>query len=137
MYQLIENYKHLELERHRKDWQENDLISPTPSGSPTDQGKSHRYFKPLLEKVGLSNIRFHDLRHTAATLMLMNGIPLMVVLRWLGHSKPSITLDIYSHFLPVIQKEAAELMDELVIPIPSKWQQIGNSLENSPLNKPN
>ena len=137
MYQLIENYKHLELERHRKDWQENDLIFPAPSGIPTDQRNLHRYFKPLLEKVGLSNIRFHDLRHTAATLMLMNGIPLMVVLRWLGHSKPSITLDIYSHFLPVIQKEAAELMDELVIPIPSKWQQIGNSLENSPLNKPN
>jgi integrase len=137
MRQLVEHRKRQETEHQRKDWQENDLIFPAPSGIPTDQRNLHRYFKPLLEKAGLPNIRFHDLRHTAATLMLMNGIPLMVVSRRLGHSKPSTTLDIYGHFLPGMQSEAADLMDELVTPIPAKWQQIGNSLENSQLNKPN
>ena len=75
----------------------------------------------------LSKHRFHDLRHTAATLMLMNGIALIIVSQRLGHSKPSVTLDFYGHYMPGMQKEAAELMDELVTPIPAKWQQIGNS----------
>jgi len=60
--------------------------------------------------------------------MLLNGIPLIVVSRRLGHSKPRVTLDIYGHYLPGMQKEAAALMDELVTPVPSKWQQIGNRL---------
>jgi len=69
---------------------------------------------------GLPDIRFHDLRHNAATLMLMNGIPLIIVSRRLGHSKLSVTLDIYGHYLPGMQKEVAALMDELVTPIASK-----------------
>lgn len=71
--------------------------------------------------------------------MLMNNIPLIVVSRRLGHSKPSVTLDIYGHYLPGMQEEAAALMDELVTPIPikpEKWQQIGNTLEDSPTEKP-
>ena len=63
--------------------------------------------------------------------MLMNGIPLIVVSRRLGHSKPSVTLDIYGHYLPGMQEKAANLMDELVTPIATKWQQIGNSYEPS------
>ena len=79
-------------------------------------------------EAGLPKIRFHDLRHTAPTLMLMHGIPILVVSRRLGHSKPSVTLDIYGHYLPGMQEEAANLMDELVTPIEDpKWQQIGNT----------
>jgi len=63
------------------------------------------------------------------TLMLLNGIPLIVVSRRLGHSNPSVTLDIYGHYLPGIQKEAASMMDELVTPIAIKCQQIGSSQE--------
>jgi len=71
----------------------------------------------------MPEIRFHDLRNTAATLMLLNGISLLVVSRRLGHAKTSITLDVYGHFLPGMQNEAAALMDELVTPIASQLQQ--------------
>ena len=104
-----------------------------------DQRNLIRFFKRLLKRAGLPDIRFHDLRHTAAKLMLLNGIPLIVVSRRLGHSKPSVTLDIYGHYIPGMQQEAAAMMDELVTPIATKWQQIGNSYETTPLeiaNKP-
>ncbi|HZD40277.1 MAG TPA: tyrosine-type recombinase/integrase, partial [Terriglobales bacterium] len=59
-------------------------------------------------------IRFHDLRHTAASLMLNHGIPVLSVSKRLGHSKPSFTLDVYDHLIPSKQEEAAQLMDDLM-----------------------
>ena len=129
---LAEHRKNQDVERLSSEWQEHDVVFPSMVGTPTDQRNLHKFFKRLLKKAGLPNIRFHDLRHTAATLMLLNGIPLIVVSRRLGHSKPSVTLDIYGHYLPGMQEEAANLMDELVTPIAVKWQQIGNSFEPSP-----
>ena len=70
----------------------------------------------IAEDAGLPIIRFHDLRHTAASIQLNNGIPLLVVSKRLGHSKPSITLDIYGHLIEEYQNEAAEMMDELLTP---------------------
>jgi integrase len=63
------------------------------------------------------DIRFHDLRHTAATLMLQQGIHPKVVQERLGHSDISMTLNTYSHVLPSMQEEAADKMDELLKPI--------------------
>jgi len=71
----------------------------------------------LLKKTGVPPIRFHDLRHTAASLMLNHGVPVIVASRRLGHAKPSITLDIYGHLIPSMQAEAAQLLDELVTPV--------------------
>lgn len=65
----------------------------------------------------LPKLRFHDLRHTAASLMLNNGVPPIVISRILGHAKPSITMDIYGHLLSSMQTQAAIIMDELVTPI--------------------
>jgi integrase len=62
-------------------------------------------------------IRSHDLRHTAASLMLNHDIPVLVVSRMLGHSRPSITLDVYGHLIPSAQSEVAEKMDELITPM--------------------
>jgi integrase len=76
-----------------------------------------RVFQELLETCGLPKIRFHDLRHTAASLMLNNGIPPIVVSRRLGHSKVSTTLDVYGHLLDGMQNEAASLMDDLITPV--------------------
>ncbi len=76
-----------------------------------------RDFKKLLQAAGLPKIRFHDLRHTAASLMLNHDIPVLVVSRMLGHSRPSITLDVYGHLIPSMQAEAAEKMDALLTPI--------------------
>ncbi len=74
-------------------------------------------FKRVLEDTGLLKIRFHDLRHTAASLLLNHGVPVIVVSKMLGHSKPSITLDIYGHVYDERQSEAARIMDDLVTPI--------------------
>lgn len=123
---LAGHHTRQELESNTPSWEENGLMFPSSKGTPADQRNVNRFFKDLLKQAGLPEIRFHDLRHTAATLMLLNGIPVMIVSRRLGHSKPSVTLDIYGHYLPGMQKEAAALMDELVTPVAANWQQIGN-----------
>jgi integrase len=76
-----------------------------------------RDFKKVLAGAGLPDFRFHDLRHTAAALMLNHGVPVIIVSRRLGHSRPSITLDLYGHLIPGLQADAAEKMDELVTPV--------------------
>jgi integrase len=71
----------------------------------------------LLEKSGLPEFRFHDLRHSCAALWLSHGIPLIVASRRLGHARASITLDVYGHLLPSMQVELADKIDELVTPV--------------------
>jgi integrase len=73
--------------------------------------------RPGWPSAGVPKVRFHDLRHTSASLMLNNGIPVIIVSKILGHSKPSITLDIYGHLYNEMQSEASRLMDELVSPV--------------------
>jgi integrase len=68
----------------------------------------------LLVKAGLPAIRFHDLRHTAATLLLLRGIHPKVVSEMLGHSTISMTLDIYSHVLPDMQRDAVDALNHLL-----------------------
>jgi integrase len=89
-----------------------NLVFPNTAGHPMD-GKDllrHR-FRPLLQKAGLPPIRFHDLRHTAATLLLERGINPKIVSEMLGHADISITLGIYSHVTPHMQQQAAAAMD--------------------------
>ena len=100
-----------------KNWEENDLVFPSTIGTVQDRDNLRRHYKTLLKKAGLPEIRFHDLRHTAASLMLNNNIPVIVVSKRLGHAQPSITLDVYGHLIPTKQQEVASLMDELLIPI--------------------
>ncbi|HEV2009454.1 MAG TPA: tyrosine-type recombinase/integrase [Candidatus Limnocylindria bacterium] len=73
-----------------------------------------RSFRPLLERAGLPRIRFHDLRHTAATLLLGLGRHPKVVSEMLGHSQISVTLDLYSHVTPTMQREAVQALDTLL-----------------------
>ncbi len=98
-------------------WQENDLIFPSEIGTTSDRDNIRKDFKRLLKEAGLPAIRFHDLRHTGASLLLNNGIPVIIVSRRLGHARPSITLDVYGHLMPGKQKEVAMLMDQLLTPI--------------------
>ena len=67
--------------------------------------------KKLLAKAGLPAIRFHDLRHTSASLLLSLGVHPKVVQELLGHTQISMTMDIYSHALPTMQKEAMEKLN--------------------------
>jgi integrase len=78
----------------------------------------YKDFKRVLRNADLPEIRFHDLRHTAAALMMSNGIPVLIVSKILAHSKPSVTMDIYAHSSVEMQSEAANLMENLVTPTP-------------------
>ena len=71
-----------------------------------------RSFKPLLQRTDLPNIRFHDLRHTCATLLLSRGVHAKLVQELLGHSTIAVTLDTYSHVLPGLGDGLADTMDE-------------------------
>jgi integrase len=71
-------------------------------------------FKPLLKRAGLPDIRFHDLRHTAATLMLSENINPKVVQERLGHSTIAQTMDTYSHVLPSMSRNAADVLDDVL-----------------------
>ena len=98
-------------------WKENDLILPSKIGTPLNPSNLRLDFNRVIERAEVPRVRFHDLRHTAASLMLNNGIPALVVSKILGHSKPSITLDIYGYLYNEMQADAARLMDQLVSPI--------------------
>jgi integrase len=99
-------------------WQDFDLIFPSSTGTPTNPfNLYYRSFKPLLKDAGLPDIRFHDLRHTAASLMLNNGVSVLAASKRLGHAQPSITLNTYGHLVPGIQEEIASIMDEVITPI--------------------
>lgn len=95
-------------------WHDNDLIFCSSIGTALNQSNLTKRFHALLAKAGLTRIRFHDLRHTAATLLLQKGVHPKIVQEMLGHSQISLTLDTYSHVLPAMKREAATKMDEIL-----------------------
>jgi integrase len=72
-----------------------------------------RLLKKLLRQAGLPDVRFHDLRHGAATVLIAAGVDLKVVSELLGHSSVAITADIYAHVLPEQQQVVVKKMDDL------------------------
>lgn len=112
-----------ELRRHRKRQLEDimvlgvtdynqELVFVSEVGTPLSPRNLLRQFQNASKKAGLPVIPFHALRHTSATLMLQQGIHPKVVAERLGHSRISTTLDIYSHVLPDIQAEAADVLEQ-------------------------
>jgi integrase len=96
-------------------WEDRGPVFASRTGSvlnPADLRK--RSFRPLLERAGLPPIRFHDLRHTAATLLLMEGVHPKYVQELLGHANISITLDTYSHVIPGTGDRAARAMEDVL-----------------------
>ena len=91
-----------------------DLVFTEEDGSPLSRHAVSMRFKRLLKREGISKHRFHDLRHTAATLLLSQGVPLRVLQELLGHSQLATTADIYTHVLPVLMADAAAKMDEVL-----------------------
>jgi integrase len=92
-----------------------DLVFPNRRGRHQEVGDLVREeYHPLLRRAGLPRIRFHDLRHTAATLMLARGVPAKVASEMLGHSTIGITLDLYSHVSEGMQRQAAQAIDGLI-----------------------
>jgi integrase len=94
-------------------YENRDLIFATRTGTSFNaELLVKRYFKPLLEKAGLPEIRFHDLRHTCATLLLGRGVHPNLVQELLGHATIAMTLNTYSHYLPPMGDQAAGAMGE-------------------------
>ena len=89
------------------EWRDYDLVFTNHLGAPLDpRNVSQRDFHRLLSRAGLPRIRFHGLRHTAATVMLSQGVHPRIVADMLGHASVAMTLDVYSHVIPGMQHEA-------------------------------
>nr|WP_236905077.1 site-specific integrase [Clostridium formicaceticum] len=95
-----------------EEYQDLDFVCAWPDGRPTSCDYITNEFVKLRDKLDIPKIRFHDLRHTHATLLLKMGVNPKIVQERLGHSTISTTMDIYSHALPEMQKEAAEKLEE-------------------------
>jgi integrase len=100
--------------RAGKDWQDSGLVFTSHCGTPFDPRNLTRDFLPILKTAELPRIRFHDLRHTAATLLLMKGVQPLTVSEMLGHSSIVISLTLYGHVLPSMKREAADVMQSLL-----------------------
>ena len=96
------------------DWVENDLVFPTRKGTPIGSRNVLKFFHGSLRRAGLPKVRFHSLRHLHSTLLLVAGIHPKIVQERLGHSRIDITMDIYSHVIPGMQKPAAAEMDRIL-----------------------
>jgi integrase len=93
-------------------YQNNDLICPRPDGKPMDPRGVNEHFEECVKKSSVKKIRFHDLRHSHATIMLKLGEHPKVVSERLGHKDVNITLNTYSHVLPNMQEDAARRFAE-------------------------
>jgi integrase len=92
-----------------------DLIFPTSIGTILMPHVLLERFKALLKQAGLPSIRFHDLRHSAATIAIARGVNIKVVSEMLGHTSVTITLQIYAHVTPDMQQAAADVMDAIFL----------------------
>ena len=95
-------------------WRAQRLVFCNTTGGPADPSWQRAVFYEALNRAGLPAIRFHDLRHTAATLLLAQGVHPKVVSEMLGHATITLTLDTYSHLLPVMHQQAAAAMDAIL-----------------------
>lgn len=93
-----------------------DLVFLNPEGRPLDPKYVNNRLKTLMTKAGLPPLSFHKLRHTAATLMLAEGIPLHQVRDQLGHSQIALTANIYGHAVPTALRQAAEALERAMRP---------------------
>jgi integrase len=116
----------LRLQRRRIDewrrvaggrWRDQDLVFPSSVGTPLEPRRVYGEFRAVLAAAGLPAIRFHDLRHTAATLLLQQRVPAKVVQERLGHSSIGVTLNVYAHVIEDMQAEAAATIEAAVRPI--------------------
>ncbi|MFB7282115.1 tyrosine-type recombinase/integrase [Streptomyces hydrogenans] len=86
------------------------LVFATPAGGPIDPANLNRSFRALLDRAGLRRIRFHDLRHSTATLLLEQGVELVVIKELLGHAHIGVTATVYAHVRLRLQRDAVDLL---------------------------
>jgi integrase len=95
-------------------WREYGLVFTSRVGTPLDTYHvSQRHFPRLLERAHLDRMRFHDLRHSAGTIWLSQGVPVKVVSEMLGHADVATTLRVYAHVIEGSQQQAVDIMNRL------------------------
>ena len=107
--EMLKNHRRVQLEQRLKKgatWKDLDLVFPNRVGDYFCKDSLYRNFARILRKAGLPPMHIHDLRHSAATILLAMGVNIRVVQEILGHSNISTTLGIYGHVLPGMQEEA-------------------------------
>lgn len=97
-------------------WRDTDLVFTTTIGTGLDGPTVTKAFQRLLKDSGLARRRFHDLRHSCASLLLVQNVPPRVVMEILGHSQINLTMNTYSHVLPGLKVAAAESMEMILAP---------------------
>ncbi|MDX3855791.1 site-specific integrase [Streptomyces sp. AK02-01A] len=97
-----------EREAAAEGWRDNGLVFSTPAGGPIDPANLNRSFRALLDRAGIRRIRFHDLRHSTATLLLEQGVELVVIKELLGHAHIGVTAIVYAHVRLRLQRDAID-----------------------------
>jgi len=97
-----------------KEFALDNLVFCNIEGKPVDPSVLSHNFAKIVKRTGLENVRFHDLRHTFASLMLLRGAAPKVISEALGHSSVAFTMDVYSHIIKGMQEEAMALLDEVL-----------------------
>jgi integrase len=100
-------------ERLAEKWTDSGYVFTNKYGRFLQESHLYNSYKALLKRAGLPDIRFHDLRHSAATIMLSMGVNPKVIQEVLGHSNIRMTLGIYAHVLPSMQQEMTQKLDDL------------------------
>ena len=97
-------------------WKESGLVVTSAVGTAIHPRNDYRAFQQILQQAALRRIRLHALRHTAASLLLAQGVPARVVMEILGHSQISVTLNTYPHVDPTLTQVAAQRMEDALWP---------------------
>jgi len=116
MVEVLRRHRARQREERMKasDWEDPGLVFPNTKGKIRRRDSAVRSFKRYLEEARIpTDVRFHDLRHTAGTLALRQGMPLHAVSKMLGHSDPAMTLRRYAHVLEDMKDEGGRAMDNL------------------------
>ena len=104
----------IEVLKQQKAKTEDEYVFPSPNGGPISPDSVNNMLKRVLARAGIPKVRFHDLRHTFATIALQNGVDIKTVSGMLGHFSAGFTLDTYAHVTTSAQKEAAETMGNVL-----------------------
>lgn len=110
-HKINQNVERLKAGRH---YQEFGLVFPTCTGKPMNPQQLDEAWNKAIKHSKLPKIRFHDLRHTHASLLLKSGVHAKVISERLGHSNTSITMNVYSHLLPGMQEQAANKINSMI-----------------------
>ena len=104
----------VEVLKAQKEKTNDEYVFPSPNGGPISPDSVNNMLHRVLDRAGIPRVRFHDMRHTFATLALQNGVDIKTVSGMLGHFSAGFTLDTYAHVTTAAQKEAAETMGNVL-----------------------